>query len=85
MIAAAARGFFSPLAVRSSASGRRLVSLSEQGGAFFRGLAVVVISSKISIDIDSAAFHALQEKFDKYKEALDKTSAAWRRAGYVQP
>jgi hypothetical protein len=30
----------------------------------------MAISSKISIDIDSAAFRAFQEKFDKCKEAL---------------
>jgi hypothetical protein len=30
----------------------------------------MAISSKISIDVDSAAFAAFEEKFDKYKEAL---------------
>jgi hypothetical protein len=29
----------------------------------------MAIASKINIDIDSAAFTAFQEKFDKYKEA----------------
>ena len=44
----------------------------------------MAISSKISIDVDGAAFTAFQEKFDKYKEALDKTPAQWRNVG-AQP
>jgi hypothetical protein len=38
----------------------------------------MAITSKINIDIDSAAFAAFQDKFDKYKAALDKTPAAGR-------
>jgi len=41
----------------------------------------MAITSKINIDIDSAAFAAFQEKFDKYKAALDKTPAAWKGVG----
>jgi len=41
----------------------------------------MAISSKINIDVDSAAFAAFQDKFDKYKAALDKTPAAWRGVG----
>lgn len=41
----------------------------------------MAIASKISIDVDSAAFAAFREKFDKYKEALDKTPAMWRGVG----
>ena len=41
----------------------------------------MAIASKINIDIDSAAFTAFQEKFDKYKEAFDKTPAVWRSVG----
>jgi hypothetical protein len=33
----------------------------------------MAISSKINIDVDSAAFRAFKEKFDQYKAALDKT------------
>jgi len=36
----------------------------------------MAISSKISIEVDSAAFAAFQEKFAKYKQALDATPAA---------
>src|SRR5205807_4607315 len=41
----------------------------------------MAISSKINIDVDSAAFAAFKDKFDKYKAALDKTPAAWRGVG----
>jgi hypothetical protein len=33
----------------------------------------MAVSSKIEIAVDSAAFSAFQEKFDKYRAALDKT------------
>jgi hypothetical protein len=41
----------------------------------------MAISSKINIDVDSAAFASFQEKFNKYKAALDATPAAWRGVG----
>jgi hypothetical protein len=36
----------------------------------------MAISSKINIDVDSAAFAAFQDKFDKYKASLEKTDRA---------
>jgi hypothetical protein len=38
----------------------------------------------LNIDVDSAAFAAFQDKFDKYKAALDKTPAAWRGVGTLR-
>jgi hypothetical protein len=45
---------------------------------------LMAIASNISIDVDSAAFRAFQEKFDKYKAALDKTLGGWRGVDVVE-
>jgi hypothetical protein len=43
----------------------------------------MAISSRINIDVDSAAFRSFQEKFDKYKESPLKQEPPLRHAEYI--